>query len=342
MWRRGKTLHAKALEFFVADLGDMLAAGIDLDMALAVLAGASKLYREIALSLQAQVRRGVELGEVFRNASFSEVVVAFVRIGLVTGNLSLALAKLSSHFAERRKRREKLAKLVAYPLFLSALSTLSLYLAAWLLAPQFLRFYGAMNLSIPGSVAWLLQALEGVATGLPYALATCVIIALLLWRTRGRWLRVAERKIVQQRWGGFLRAIKAMQNFTVLALLLDAGIDLLAALQVLIVTDTARMCEEWQTMVAAIERGQPLSQALKGSPYMPELVVEMLAIAEQTGDLEGGAARLKGYYERLIVRGVERFFAAFEPVSLMVLGVLVGGITMVLMLPMTDLVKQLS
>ena len=342
MWLKAQKLRAKSLDDFITDLSDLLAAGIDLDQSLsALLAIAPKRY-QLAKSMQSQIRRGVAVDEVFSNAPFPEVVVAFARIGFATGELAQSLQNLSAHLASRRKHREKWIKMTAYPLFLLLLTTASLYLLAWQVIPQFARFYQAMNLQMPLALTWWLQGADAMAVLLPGLLVLIASFALILWWTRKRWLISVERWLVGRKWGGWLRMVKAGQTFATLSALLSAGIDLVSSLQVLIATDTARMKHEWTEILRAIEKGEPFSSAVKLSPYFPDLTIAMLAISEQTGDLEGGATRLKSYYERAITRELERFFAIFEPASLIFLGLVVGSVTIEVLWPMTDLVKQLS
>ena len=342
MWQNKRNPRLKQLEFFIADLGDLLAGGIDLDQALAALSVIAPRRYAHAKSMQVAIRRGVAVDEVFTNAAFPEVAIAFIRIGLVTGELEQSLQNLSAYLGSRRKRRDKFGKLIAYPLFLTVLSTASLYMMAWQVIPHFLSFYHALNLQIPFAVQWVLQSAHVLVVALPYVILLLLCVATPLWWTRTRWLPFAEKRMVKQKWGGWLRLIKAAQSFETLAALLSAGIDMITSLQVLISTNTARMQVEWGLILHAIEQGEPLSMALKHTSYLPELASIMLSVAEQTGDLESAATRLKRYYASTLERTLERFFALFEPASLLVLGLIVGGVTVILLLPMTDLVRQLS
>ncbi len=335
-------LPAKQLEFFIADLADLLSAGIDLGQALdSLLVIAPKRYGWAKIMSDA-IGNGQAVDTVFERAGFPQVALTFLRVGLVTGELDQAFQSLTAYYHHRRMRREKLGKLVAYPVFLSFLSLFSMYVMSWQVIPHFITFYHSLNLQIPHQVQVVMLFADILVVGLPYAFLLTGGLVLIFWRNKNRWLVSVEKNVVSHSWGAWLRFYKAMQNFETLSALLGAGVDLLTALHVMISTNIARMKNEWAKILQDVEKGMLFSHALKSTPYFPELASSMLIVAEQTGDLAGGAKRLKNYYERSFDRAMERLFSLFEPVSLVILGVVVGGVTLVLLLPMTDLVQQLS
>ena len=342
MLRKKRKPPSRQIEFFVADLADLLSAGIDLNQSLDSLALVAPKRYGWAKQMKDSISRGQAVEEVFERAGFPEVAVSFLRVGLVTGELDQAFQSLTLYFNHRRLRREKLGKMLSYPILLMFLSLVSMYMMAWQVIPHFLKFYHSLNLAIPRQVQVVMMLANVVVMSLPYTILLVGGLVVLFWWKRDRWLIRVEKRVVRHSWGAWLRILKAMQNFETLSALLGAGVDLLTAIEVMISTNTARMRCEWTTIFHAVGKGTTLSHALRLTPYFPELAASMLTIAEQTGDLEGGAKRLKNYYERSFDRTVERLFSFFEPASLFILGVMIGGVTLVLLLPMTDLVKQLS
>lgn len=342
MWLRGTPANLRELEYFFTEFGELLTAGIDLEQALKQL---HKLPSRIGMNLfaiNAALRKGQALDEVFLSAGFPDFVMPFLQIGLTTGELGEAMQQLSGYLNRRRKYRERLWKISAYPLFLAVLSMVTIYTMSWQVLPSYLRFYQSLHLHVPALVSWLIQITMAVVHIIPFMIATAGVIGVSVWMTRSRLQPKMESWIVHRKGGELLRTIKAAQSFSTLSALLGAGIDLLSSLHVLIRTNTASMRKEWQELLLLIEKGASLSSAINHTAYLPELASAMLMIAEQTGDLENGTKRVARHFESVLERMLERFFAVLEPLSLVILGIVVGGATLLLLVPMTDLVKQLA
>ena len=128
----------------------------------------------------------------------------------------------------------------------------------------------------------------------------------------------------------------------VIALLLSSGIDLLSVIHVLVELDLAHLQTDWLELIAGLESGKTFAQGLSEISLLPSFLSEMIALAENTGELDRTAQRAFLHLERMIDRSFERFIRVAEPSLTIFVGLLVGGATLFLTLPMFSLIRQLS
>lgn len=332
-----------AQEFFLADTSELLRAGLDLSRVLEMQEGSKGLRAQYAAALSRRVEAGEEVSAVFRDLGFVPVVEGLVRTGEATGDLGMAFARASAFLERSRLRRERWIRLFSYPAGLTALSTMVGYVIAAWVVPSFSRMYGALHLEASPVSRGISELSRAVVSAAPYFTAGLAAVAAGLYLARGSFAQGLVRRLLRFPFlGSPLRIAKAREGAEVLSLLLGGGIDLLEAVGIMAELDVARLGDIWRRLSDDILSGVALSVALLGYPEFPVEFPAMMALAEQTGDLSGGAERLHGYLERRLERILDRLARAAEPAGIVFLGLMVGGSTLLLVLPMMDLVRRLS
>ncbi len=331
------------MEYFLSDLSDLLQAGIDIDTALSALSSQAIKRGSFAIVLQEKVRQGQSLASGFSLLFFPDIIVRILRLGEWTGDLANALKKAAHYLETKRLRRERLWRILAYPLVLTILCFAVTQLLASIVLPEFYHMYQSLGVSLSKLTEFLFYLGRVIAWGLPRALIAlivlCIVLVVLYRRNGANMSYFPFSHGPLRKW---LTLLEAKQSMEVLSFLLQSGLDLLTSLTYMAEMDSAGLAREWGLVVYDVSLGMSFSEVLKNRTTLPQLVIDTLEMAEKTGDLPGSTHRLSSYYTRTVDQKMERFFRTLEPLSTAILGVIIGFATLLFMLPMMNLIRQLS
>lgn len=298
----------------------------------------------LATVLHAALRSGTPVSDAFGQLECPDIVAGVLRVGEMTGDLRGAMQGARDYLAKRRQRRERLLRTLAYPLLLMALSTIVVYILDLVVLPDFQDMYRALGVVMSAS-AWRWTEVGVRVSEIAPLLALAGAAAMRMWiRYAGTpTRRYAVRFILGRRViGTWMQYYIARRAWEVLALTLDAGMDLLSALRALKRADELGLGDLWQEVMGQVEQGVTLSAALRQRPEMPEVVIDLLHVAEHTGDLAVGAGRIYRHLDGVVERSVDRVLEGVEPAATLVLGGMVGGATMLFFYPMLELIRQMA
>ncbi len=331
------------MEYFLSDLSDLLQAGIDIDAALCALSSRAIKRGSFANVLRERVRQGQSLASGFSVLSFPDIIVRILRLGEWTGDLSHALTKAAHYLEIKRLRRERLVRVLSYPMVLTIFCFAVTQLLASVVLPEFYHMYESLGVPLSKSTELLFYLGRVIAWGLPRMLIAlivlCIVFVVLYRSKRAKMIQLPFSHGPLMRWFTLLQAKQSME---VLAFLLQGGLDLLTSLTYMAEMNSAGLASEWSLVVHDVSLGMSLSEVLKDRTALPQLIIDTLEMAEKTGDLPGSAHRLSSYYTRTVDQKTERFFHLLEPVSTAILGLIIGFATLLFMLPMMNLIRQLS
>lgn len=344
-------ISAAAVENFTRELANLLAGGVPLARALAILKREASNPAAAALweSVHDAVSEGASLADAMARfpQSFPPVYVAMVRAGETGGFLDVVLGQIADFRSRERDLLGKVKAALIYPCVLALLAVGVVVFCLTYFIPKFSSIFTEFGAGLP----WLTQVVVAISRsfysyGLLVGLAVLVgMIALQRARQSDTGRRRIERWMLSTPQLGQVLARFALVRFTrMLGTLLGAGVPLIAALRVAreaignqTLTDTvARATED-------VQRGSSLARSLAGSPKLfPPSVVEMIAIAEETGRLDQELMRIATTYEGDLDRQLRMLVALAEPVMLFFMAALIGTIVVAMLLPifsLQDLIK---
>ncbi len=323
-----------------------LAAGLPLSRALHLLAreashpAAARAWHAI----HDDVVGGMPLAEALARwpRAFSSVYVAMVRAGEAGGFLHVVLQQIADFRAREQELKGRIKAALIYPCVLAVLACAVLVFLLTFFIPRFSGIFAEFGGRLPALTRAVVAASQGVMNyGL--AIAGGIVIAIAgLQRaatTEGgrRWL---ERLVLGAPVLGKVSARFALVRFArMLGTLLNAGVPLVASLRV------AREALGNQTLadtvsqaVEQVQRGEPLSRSLAGNPLLfPPSVIEMIAVAEETGRLGPELVRLSVAYEGELDRNLRMLVAMVEPALLFAMAALIGTVVIAMLLPVFTL-----
>jgi len=297
---------------------------------------------QIALRLNA----GEELSSCLRQYPrvFKPIMVGLIEAGEAGGILEDVLDRIAHLLEQQAKLRGQIFGALSYPVVVLGLSiTISLGLLIFIV-PRFEEMFKSLGADLPGLTKVMLSLSRFVTNPVSMAILIAAIFgALVLFRSYyatpvGR-ITVDSKLFSVPLFGGLLLRYEMSSLSETLSTLVNAGIPIIDGLQRCISASSNQLVRN--TLSRAIvmaQQGQPLSVSLDNSKALPKLFISMVKIGEETGELSFILDKLAVFYDREIQAAVTAITKAMEPLTVMVVAVIVGTIVVSLYLPMFALI----
>ncbi len=325
------------------NLATLLDAGIPLTEALQVCLRQQRGRAQSVLrQLHDEVRSGVALSAALarRPAWFDEMTVTVVQIGQESGGLAAALRELADYLTRRRAVTGRLTTALIYPMILLFVGGgVAAFLMSYVI-PQLLDVLAAADRPLPRPTLLLKAASDGLGRyGLWLALLLAAsLAAALAWSRTPRGARRIERTLLAiPRLGDLLRKSWVARLSLMLATLLKAEVRFVAALRTTRAGLPSRLLrDELERLEAAVEAGAGIADPLRDSRILPPLVVSLLAVGQESGELPRMLEQLRISYEREVEVALARFMAILEPALIVMLGFGIGFVAFATLLPILE------
>jgi type II secretory pathway component PulF len=335
-----------AVESFTRELANLLAAGLSLSKALHLLRreASNPAARNVWTQIHDDVVGGTSLADALAKwpKAFSSVYVAMVRAGEAGGFLHVVLQQIADFRAREQDLKGKVKAAMVYPAVLAVLACAVLVFLLTFFIPRFSGIFAEFG----GKLPWLTQVIVAVSQVVmkygPFLAVALLIIVVGAKRamTSEAGKRFFERLFLRIPAVGQVSARFALVRFCrMLGTLIGAGVPLINALRVAKESlGNQTLADTVTTAIDEVQRGSALSRSLSTSPILfPPSVVEMVAVAEETGRLDKELLRLSTSYEGELDRRLRMLVALAEPVLLFIMAGLIGTVVVGMLLPVFTL-----
>jgi type II secretory pathway component PulF len=337
---------ARAVEAFTRELASLLAGGVPLARGLSLLRreASHPATKQLCGHIHDDVVGGTALADALAKwpRSFSNVYVAMVRAGEAGGFLDVVLGQIADFRTREQDLKGKVKAAMVYPIILFLLAIGVMVFLMTFFIPKFSGIFSALGGSLP-ALTQLIIGISNLVKRYVLVVAVIVIIAFVAFRraiaTRGGRRRLEVTMLSIPLLGRVIAHFALVRFARMLGTLVGAGVPLIASLRV------AREAIGNQTLadtvshaIEQVQRGAPLSQSLATSPLLfPASVVEMIAVAEETGRLDKELLRLAAAYEADLDRQLRLLVSVAEPAMLFFMAATIGTIVVSMLLPILDL-----
>src|SRR5215831_18992940 len=323
----GGNPRPKDVAVFTRQFSVMIDSGVPLVQCLQILAETqeNKKFGAAIKGVTTEVESGNNLAQSMKNYPkvFDALYTNMVAAGETGGILDTIFQRLAVYIA-------------------SAVITLIL----WKVVPAFTELFESMNVDLPLPTRIVINASKFVGN---YGILLAIGIGLLMfgfktyYATPGGRYTVDKNLLKTPIFGPLLRKIAVARFTRTMATLIASGVPILDCLEITASTAGNAIVEEAILSVKkAIEEGRTIVDPLKASGVFPNMVVSMIGVGEQAGALEAMLTKIADFYEEEVDAAVADLMTAMEPMMIVVLGVIVGGIVISMYLPIFTLVGQLS
>jgi len=302
----------------------------------------------VILDLTRKLRNGAQLSDAMADypGVFPDLMRSLVRAGEETGRLDQILADLVSYLEWRDELGHQIRSAMAYPaVVVGGVLLLCIVMLTYVL-PNFLGIFSELGVELPTATKVLLAISSFVrAHGLALlggAIATGVGLSFALRTDAGRGLR--DRLLLRFPLFGQLIIMLEMSRFAHnLSILYASGIPIVRALELIqSIVQNLSIRAALASAREEIKRGGSLSKALDRERWMPPLVMRMLSIGEQSGELDQSLGRVSAYYDRELPRVIKRTLAIFNTLSVVFLGGMIGTLALAIFVPVYKMLGSIN
>lgn len=335
---------------FCQQLSVMLETGVPLSEALDSFC--EQMPRREFKQVLTSVRDEIYSGEKFSSAMakwprvFPHMIVSLMKASEASGTMALMLGRVGEYLAKERRTARQIKGALSYPMFMMSFAILmTVFLMAFVL-PRFAKIYEMRSATLPTPTKVLLGISQFFTTQyLVYGPALGVLaIALVIFfrhpvgRTARDWMRLNLPLV-----GRMYRQLYITRAARTMATLLASGVNLLDIISICRgVTNNVYYDRLWTDMEHGVREGKQMSDAVFKAPFIARNMASMIASGERSGRLAQVMERIAAYAEEELDTAVKQVTAYVEPVMIIFMGVVVGGVAMALLLPVFSMGKVMA
>jgi general secretion pathway protein F len=337
--------HRKDVLFFTQELATLLNAGVPLDRALSIVAELTNRgdFRAVVLDVMRILKGGKSLAESLatRPSHFSELYINMVRAGEASGSLAQIFDRLAEFERTRDDLRGYIVSSLIYPILLTLVGLGSIFVLLNFVVPRFALIFSDPRMKIPTPTAILLEVSAIVqAYWLPAAITMVVAVVLfqLYIRTVAGRLWWDTIRLKMPLLGDALRKAETARFARAMSTLVAASVPLVQSIGIARgILNNRRMSGTLEQVAQGVKRGEGIAGPLTRAGEFPPLAGHLLMVGEETGHLDTMFNRMADIYDGETRTAIRRFTALFEPLIILVMGLVVGSLIMSLMLAITSI-----
>jgi len=347
-------IKPKDLTIFSRQFATMISSGLAMMRALAVLEEQTenKKLATIVGQIRADVESGIALSDALAKHPkvFSRLYVSMVRAGEIGGVLDEVLNRLATQLEKDDAIRRAVKSAMVYPVMIGSFAVIVLIGMVLFLIPIFASMYKDMgNAKLP-LLTRIMVSVSGTMRSWKGAVVVVVIIAAIILLRRFKrtpagtmlWDRIKLR--IPMGIGEIVRKMAVARFSRTLGTLVSAGVPILQAIEITGQSAGNVVIEKAMEKVqGSVKEGQTISGPLESVSVFPEMVVQMLAVGEETGNLDTMLNKVADFYEDEVNASVKSLTSILEPIMMLGVGALVGTVVISMYLPifnMMNIVKE--
>jgi type IV pilus assembly protein PilC len=347
----GSGVNSKELAIFTRQFSVMIDAGLPLVQCLEILASQqeNKMFQKVLTGTRGSVEGGATLSAAMRQYPkvFDSLYVNMVEAGETGGILDTILQRLSSYIEKNVKLQRAVKSAMVYPVGVLTVAGGVIILLLWKVVPIFATLFAGLgvDLPLPTKIVIGMSNMIGSIFGLLALIAFgAILFGLKVWYGTPQGRYAIDATILRLPVIGLLMRKIAVARFTrTLGTLIASGVPILEGLDITARTAGNAVVEKaLQQVRKSLEEGKSLTEPLKDSDVFPGMVTQMISVGEQTGAMDAMLQKIADFYEEEVDAAVKDLLTALEPIMIVFLGVVVGGVVISMYLPLFSLIGKLS
>ncbi|MDD5137214.1 MAG: type II secretion system F family protein [Candidatus Omnitrophota bacterium] len=338
------------LVIFSRQLATMVESGITLVQALSILSeqAESKTLSGVTLKIKEDIESGSSLYEALNKHPkiFSNLYVNMVKAGEASGLLDEILDRLAGYLEKSSALQRKVKSSLVYPVVVICMAVLITIVLLVKVVPTFKGIFASLGGTLPLPTQVLILISDTLRRFFPFVVGAFVILGFAFKKyvdtPRGRY-QLDTALLRMPLFGPLLRKVVVAKFSRTLSTLVRSGVPILNALEIVGKTSGNLVVEEAvMNARTSIKEGEPIADPLSKSGVFPPMVVRMISVGEQTGQLEKMLTKIADFYDEQVDAAVSGLTSMIEPVVIGFLGIVIGGIVIALFMPIfkiTELIR---
>jgi type IV pilus assembly protein PilC len=325
-------------------------AGLPIAQCLAILAEQSEspTLRTVTTQIARDVEGGANLADSFRRfpRTFDDLFVNMIQVGESGGVLDVVLQRLSGYIEKAAALKRKVKSAMVYPLTIIAVAVVVIIFMMTFVIPTFAQMFRNMGAELPlptKIVLWASDFTRKYVLLIVAALAAFVVAVRRYYATEGGSLVIDALLLKVPVIGMLIRKVAVARFTRTLGTLVASGVPILEALRITARSAGNRVVERAVMQArTAVTAGRALTEPLRTSPVFPPMVVHMISVGENTGALDHMLGKIADFYDDEVDSAVSALTSLLEPLMIVFLGVIVGGLVVAMYLPIFRMVTLIK
>ncbi len=345
-----KRVKVGTLAVFAKQMASLINAGLPLMRTLAILTeqAEDKKLRDALVKVHASVESGSAFSAALAQHPdvFPPLMVSMVRVGEAGGFLGQSLTTVAETYKNEAELQDKIKSATTYPLIVLSIAIIGVIAMVTFVVPVFEGMFSGLGSELPVPTQILVVISKNMFWVLPQLIAGG--IAFWLWWVRSRD-SVAVRRVVDPIklkvpvFGPLATKIAVARFTRGLAMMLKAGVPLVQALSIVgAASNNYKVEEAVRAVQESVKQGKSFSAPLAKAQIFPPMVAQMAAVGEESGTLPDMLASIADFYEGEVKTAAEQLTASIEPILIVGIGIIIGGMVVSLYLPIFSIYGEIG
>jgi type IV pilus assembly protein PilC len=347
----GTGVDSKELAIFTRQFSVMIDAGLPLVQCLEILAGQqeNKTFQKILTGVRASVEGGTTLSSAMKQYEkvFDPLFYNMVEAGETGGILDTILQRLATYIEKNVKLKRAVKSALIYPCSVVGIAGAVITLLLWKVVPVFITLFNGLGVDLPLPTRIVIALSKFIGSVYGFSILVVFVlsaVALKIWYGTPQGRMAIDQVMLKLPLIGIILRKIAVARFTrTLGTLISSGVPILEGLDITARTSGNAVVERAINQTRkAVEAGRSLVDPLRETEVFPGMVTQMIGVGEQTGAMDAMLQKIADFYEDEVDAAVKDLLTALEPIMIVFLGVVVGGIVISMYLPLFSLISKLS
>jgi type IV pilus assembly protein PilC len=348
--RLGNKVRDKEMAIFTRQFSTMIDAGLPLVHCLNILAeqSESRNLRGVTSNVARSVEQGSTLAESLRKhpRTFNDLYTNMVDVGETGGILDVVLQRLAVYIEKAAALKSKVKSAMVYPASIIGVAFMVIVFMLTFVIPSFAAMFKDMGADLPlptQIVIGLSDFVRGYFLLILAAMVGCVFAVRSYYRTENGNATIDALLLKVPVFGQLIRKVAVARFTRTLGTLVQSGVPILEGLRITATTAGNKVVEKAVLQCrASVTEGKTLTEPLKISGVFPPMVTQMISVGEQTGALDAMLSKIADFYDDEVNNAVNTLTSLLEPIMIVFLGVVVGGLVVAMYLPIFKLVTLIK
>ncbi len=338
-------VKSEEISIMTRQLATLLGAGIPLVQCLDSLVAQTR--NSILKKVIAQIKGSINEGNTLTNAfsehpkMFSSIFINMVRAGEASGALDIVLERLADFAEKQEVLKGRLRAALVYPIFMAVIGSAILFILITYIVPNITQVFNEMDQVLPLPTLFLIGMSDFLKM---YWWAFFIFLALVFFALRALIVRPSGRafwdlfKLKVFIIGPVMQKVILARFSSTLGSLLESGVGLMTSMQIVrTLVNNVHVARVIDKAMDQIQKGQSMTDSLSDSEWFPPMFVQMIAVGEQSGNLEVMLDKVAKAYEREVETAIMGMTSLIEPLMIAIMGMAVGFIVLSILLPIFEM-----
>jgi type IV pilus assembly protein PilC len=348
---RFETVKLKDMVIFSRQFSSMIGSGVAMVRTLTIISEQceNKKLKEVLTDVKAQVENGLALSEAFQRHPeiFDRLFISMVKAGETGGILDEVMKKVAEFAEQRQKLNDKVKSAMAYPTVALAVALIVFWVMLTFIIPVFKSMFDGMGGELPAFTQMLIN-LSALMRSFWMVLFVAVIGGTVYavkqyYKTETGRFAIDGMMLKAPVFGDVIQKVAVARFTRTFGVLVRSGVPMLTALDVVKETaGNAVLSKAVESVQKEVREGGAISKPLAKESLFPPMVVQMVAVGEETGKLDDMLSKIADFYDDEVENSVDALTSVMEPIMVVGIGGIVGSVVVGMYLPIFSIINQIK